>query len=64
MDNTSSDKLWCDSNLGGLDDLDFSDFNTVSLEAAEQSVTELEVNELITRQDIYNGMWIPYYYKI
>ena len=59
MDNTSSDKLWCDSNLGGLDDLDFSDFNTVSLEAAEQSVTELEVNELITQQDIYNGMSIP-----
>lgn len=56
MDNTSSDKLWCDSSFGGLDDLDFSDFNTVSLEAAEQSVTELEVNELITRQDIYNGI--------
>jgi len=59
MDNTSSDKLWCDSNLGGLDDLDFSDFNTVSLEAAEQSVTELEVNELITQQDIYNELCLP-----
>jgi len=60
MDTTSSDKLWCDSNLG-LDDFDFSDFNTVSLEAAEQSVTELEVNELITRQDIYNELCLPQY---